>query len=234
MLALLVGLLFGFFGSMPIAGPTAVVLVSKGLDNQIRAGMHIAAGAAAAESGYVFMAFLGLTSVLSRFPVLLPASRLLGCLLLIGLGLYFALRKGTEIEKKDPSSPRVGFKNVLFGLSLTAVNPTLLMTWTAAVGAAHSTGLLRLHPLDAFPFAAGAALGMLSWSFLLMWMLAHFRSRLQARTLDRLIRVMGVLLVVLGSLLAVRDIIRWNAPEPASRASRVARAMASAGAQRVS
>jgi threonine/homoserine/homoserine lactone efflux protein len=213
-LALLVGLAFGFFGSMPIAGPTAVVIVSKGLDNQARAGVFIAIGAAAAESVYAFMAFWGLTAILHRYPVLLPASRLVGALLLFGLGSYFALRKGSSSSSDKPAEPaRAGYRNLLFGLSLTAVNPTLLVTWTAAVGAAHAIGALRDVGTDAFPFAAGAATGIVSWFGLFLWLLSHFRSRVGTATVDRVIRGIGVLLIVVGLGLAVRAVVTWHPTE---------------------
>src|SRR5580692_12304589 len=118
---------------MPIAGPIAAIVVSKGLENKTRAGLCIAVGAAVAESAYAFMAFWGLTSVLSRFPILLPASRLFGCVLLIALGSYFAGRKKKDEQRPRDETDRLGYQNVLFGLTMTAVNPTLLVTWTAAV-----------------------------------------------------------------------------------------------------
>jgi threonine/homoserine/homoserine lactone efflux protein len=209
-LALLVGLFLGFLGSMPIAGPIAVVVVSKGLENKTRAGIGIAAGAAAAESAYAFMAFWGLTSVLNRFPVILRASRLLGCALLIALGVYFIFRKRKDAALPQDQVERAGYRNVLFGLSVTIANPTLIVTWTAAVSAAHSTGLLRVRALDAFPFAGGVAVGIVGWFALLLWLLSRFRSKVNPSTLDRVIRGMGVLLVLLGVALALRVIVVWR------------------------
>ena len=206
--AWLIGLAFGFFGSMPIAGPTAVVIVSKGLDHQVRAGVLIAAGAATAESVYAFMAFWGLTAALSRFPVLVPLSHVIGAALLFGLGVYF-IRRRTRAEQPSPTTQKAGYGNYFFGLSLTAVNPTLLITWTAAVSAAHSTGALRSEELDAFPFAAGAAIGIVAWFSLFLWLLSHFRSRVKPATIDAIIRVMGAVLVVAGIGLAVRAVMQW-------------------------
>ena len=218
-IAWLIGLAFGFFGSMPIAGPTAVVLVSKGLGNEVRSGIYIAAGAAAAESVYAFMAFWGLTAVLSRYPVLLPASRLVGAVLLFGLGLHFVTRKGKAPETLAVASAqttgtggiprRLAYRNVLFGLSLTAVNPTLLVTWTAAVSAAHAMGALRVWALDAFPFATGAAGGIVGWFARFLWLLARFRSRVKPEAIDRFIRWMGGVLIVAGIGLAIRAVSQW-------------------------
>jgi threonine/homoserine/homoserine lactone efflux protein len=209
-LAWLIGLAFGFLGSMPIAGPTAVVLVSKGLDNQFRAGIYIAAGAAAAESAYAFMAFWGLTAVLHRYPVLVPGSRLVGAILLALLGCYFVVRKSKDAEAKRDEAQRSALRSLLTGFSLTALNPMLIVTWTAAVGAAHSTGVLRVDALDAFPFAGGAACGIVGWFAVLLWLLSHFHSRVKPTTIDRIIRWMGVLLILVGIGLTVRAIAKWH------------------------
>jgi threonine/homoserine/homoserine lactone efflux protein len=210
-LALVVGLLLSFVGSMPIAGPIAAIVVSKGLENKTRAGLCIAGGAAVAESAYAFMAFWGITSVLNRFPGILRASRILGCAILVALGLYFFFRKRKEAVRPEDPIERVGYKNVLFGFSVTAANPTLIVTWTAAVSAAHSTGILRVRAFDAFPFAAGVVTGIVSWFAILLWLLSHFRTKVNPRTIDRAIRVMGILLVVLGVAFAIRVIGAWHA-----------------------
>src|SRR5580658_4208871 len=173
---------------MPIAGPTAVVVVAKGLENKFWAGVCIAIGASLAEAVYAFMAFWGLTAALTKFPVLLPASRLFGSALLVTLGFYFILRRRKD-DKRSPGAPeRAGYRNLLFGLSMTAVNPTLIVTWTAAVSAAHSTGLLRVHAMDAFSFASGVAMGIVGWFVTLLWLLSRFHNKVNAATLDRAIR----------------------------------------------
>jgi threonine/homoserine/homoserine lactone efflux protein len=203
-LALLVGFLFGFFGSMPIAGPTAVVVVAKGLDSKVRSGAYIAVGSAVAEAVYAFMAFWGLTAVLGRFPVLLPVSRLLGCAILMALGFYFVFRKEKSEKRQKREPDRVGYRNLLFGLSITALNPTLILTWTAAVSAAHSTGLLRVHAMDAFPFAGGVAVGIVTWFLTLLWLLSHFQKKVKPASVHKVIKGMGALLVVIGLVLGVR------------------------------
>jgi hypothetical protein len=78
------------------------------------------------------------------------------------------------------------------------------------VSAAHSTGLLRVWALDAFPFAGGAAMGMVGWSTLLLWMLTRFRTRVSPSSLDRIIRVGGAFLLVLGIGLLVRTALEWS------------------------
>jgi threonine/homoserine/homoserine lactone efflux protein len=205
--ALLIGFIFGFFGSMPVAGPIAAIVVSRGLERRRRSGMLIALGSACAEMGYAFMAFWGLTAVVARYPVVLTVTRLAACGLLALLGLYFVARpprpRPVDGAGKSPESGRSA-RSVLLGFSMTIGNPTLIVTWSAAVGIAQTTGLLRMNGRDAFPFAGGAGVGIVLWFALLLWLLGRLHERLRPATMTRLVRAMGVALFLIGIGLGVR------------------------------
>jgi threonine/homoserine/homoserine lactone efflux protein len=210
--SLVVGFVFAFIGSIPIAGPIAVVVLSKGLEHRNRAGIFIAIGAAVAEAVYAFLAFWGFSTVLARFPNLVPATRVAGCAILIALGVYLAVREpkaGEGAQRKDRTSGR-GARNLLLGFWMTAVNPTLLVTWTAAVGAAHSTGVLDLQPRDAFPFSLGVCAGIIAWFAVLLALLGRFQSRINPTKLRTVIRVIGAALVVLGVVFGIRTLTHWR------------------------
>jgi threonine/homoserine/homoserine lactone efflux protein len=214
--AFLVAFVFSFIGSMPIAGPIAVVVLSKGLDNQPRSGFFVAVGAALAESVYAGLAFLGLTAMLERYPLLLPISRIFGCAILVGLGVYFILRKSKkkdekENDKKEDAGKTTAFASAFLGLSVTAVNPTLIVTWTAAVSMAHSTGLLRVSELDALPFAGGVLTGIIGWFSTMLWLLVKFQKKMKTESIDRAMKVMGVVLVLAGVGFGIRTGLVWAA-----------------------
>jgi threonine/homoserine/homoserine lactone efflux protein len=200
---------------MPIAGPIAVVVLSKGLDGKPRSGLFVAIGAAIAESIYAGVAFLGLTAMLERYPILLPVSRVFGCVILAGLGVYFILRKPKESadekkEEKKEEKASTALRSAFLGFSVTALNPTLIVTWTAAVSAAHSTGLLRVREIDALPFAGGVVAGIISWFATLLWLIGRYKKKLQPRSLDKVIKGMGVLLLLAGVGFGVRTILTWH------------------------
>ena len=69
LIALVAGSVMGFLGSMPIAGPVAVLVLERGLIRRRREGLGVALGAAAAEAIYAFLAFWGLGAVLPIFYV---------------------------------------------------------------------------------------------------------------------------------------------------------------------
>ncbi len=202
--ALLFGLLLGFLGSMPIAGPTAAVVISKGLDNEGHAGLCVGVGSAIAEAIYAFVAFWGLAALLSRLPHLVAVSRLVACSILAALGVYFVTRRRRSASPALASRPPTSPRSALLGFTMTAVNPTLLLSWSAAIGIAHSTGLLRVDASNAFPFAVGVGVGIASWYALLGWLLARFRKRVTPVVLRRVTCGMGVFLILLGVGFGVR------------------------------
>lgn len=210
--ALVIGFVFAFFGSIPIAGPIAVVVLSRGLEHRNRAGLFIAMGAAVAEAIYAFLAFWGFSAVLGRFPILIPATRLVGCTILILLGLYLALKtpKSKESAQVKDKSGVVGVRNILLGFTMTIVNPTLIVTWTAAVSAAHSTGILQLEPHNALPFSIGVCGGIITWFAILLALLARFRSHMKQESLHKVIKVIGWALVVLGAGFGARVLLTWK------------------------
>jgi threonine/homoserine/homoserine lactone efflux protein len=203
-IALLLGLVCGFVGSIPVAGPTGVLILERGLAGKRVEAFEIAVGAAFAESGYALLAFLGMTAALKELTWLEPVARILGAVILIVLGLYYALaRRHLPHAAVEPTTkPRRGAK-IIVGLLLTGVNPTLLATWSALVTVLHSTQLLRVNPLDGFPFALGVGVGMTLWFAVWLVLVAKFRNRLEHETMSKLIKVMGWLLVAVGVALLV-------------------------------
>ena len=201
--ALLIGLACGFIGSIPIAGPAAVLVVQRSLDGHARAALFCGVGTAIAEAGYAVLAFLGMTAALAEFPWLLPASRVLGAVILVALGLYFALARRKHPEGQAPPQRR-GRDGFVVGLAVTALNPTLLATWSAVVTVLHSAGFLRIEPLDAFPFGLGVGAGVAGWFAVLVELIRLLRGKLQESTLDTVVRVIGWVLVAAGGALIVK------------------------------
>src|SRR5438105_2443580 len=59
----LAGWLLGFFGSTPIAGPTAALVVNRALQKRGGSGVRVAMGSAVAETFYAFLAVWGLAAM---------------------------------------------------------------------------------------------------------------------------------------------------------------------------
>jgi len=214
--AFFLGMVLGFVGSMPVAGPIAILVLGRGLEGRASSGMYLAVGAAIAESAYAYLAFWGFSELLSAYPVVERATRGFAAVLLLALGTHFLRRPTTSTPERPPfpPDPEVGRKrSFVLGLTITALNPTLMVTWTAAVTFAHSLRVLSFEAGRALPFSLGTFAGICLWFALLLWLIGRYRGRFERSTLDRLLRVMGLGLLLLGLFFAVQAL--WPGAEGA-------------------
>jgi threonine/homoserine/homoserine lactone efflux protein len=207
--AILIGFLFGFIGSMPVAGPIAALVLARGLSSRFRAGIAIAIGAALAESTYAFLAFWGFSQILTRYPIILPISRAAAAVILMGLGTFLTWRPPSPSPSPTDEPVRERLSgSFLLGFTITALNPTLIATWTAAAATLASTGLIVLSPDLAVPFSLAACVGIIVWFWILLWLVRRYRDRFRPKTLGKVIQVIGVALVALGLWFAVL-FVQW-------------------------
>ena len=108
LILLLFGFAFGFLGSMPVAGPIALLVVTLVLDGAFRRAVFVSAGAAVAEGGYAFLAFWGFSSFLADYEFVIPASRGVAALILTGIGVALIRRKPATAPPLKRSWPGGG------------------------------------------------------------------------------------------------------------------------------
>ena len=192
LLVFVIGFLFGFVGSMPVAGPVSILVLERGLSRRFRSGLYLAAGAAVAESGYAFLAFFGLTALLARYPAIAPLSHAAGALILLALGTMLIRRRSKDATAAQRPATH---GDAVLGFTITALNPTLIATWTAAVTTLHGTGLVRASTSLALPFAVSVCVGIVAWFAVLLALVRRFGAKMSQRTVDVAVRVMGVALL---------------------------------------
>ncbi len=193
------GLLFGFFGSMPLAGPISVLVFSRGVQGRLKTGFFTSLGASIAESLYAFAAFWGLSALLQEFPAIEPWSRGLAAILLTYVGISLMREKGLAKAREGRERKRHA---VLVGFLVTALNPTLLATWTAATTTLLAGGWVPFRPSYAWFFASGVLLGDIAWYSLLLRMTGLYRTKVGMKALVTTIRITGGFLVALGGYFA--------------------------------
>jgi len=205
LVAFIIGFCFGFFGSVPVAGPIAALVLERGLTGRHTSAALIGVGGAVAEAAYAFLAFWGFSTYLTRFPWIDPVSRAMAAVILIGLGVSFARYRGarTADPKRSVDSP---LGSVLLGFTITALNPTLIATWTAATTTLYSANIVTLSPEGAIPFSLGALIGIGGWFGLLAGLLRRYRGRFNQQRLDQVVRSIGWLIAALGLFFAVRAV----------------------------
>jgi threonine/homoserine/homoserine lactone efflux protein len=190
----LIAVAFGFFGSMPLAGPIAVMVFSRASRRRYAEALQIGVGAAVAEALYAGVAFWSFTSLLARHPLVVPVSRAVTAVVLSALGVRFAMWKTRDPKEEEEHHSGTS----LVGFSLSAINPTLLVTWSAAVAFLYSKGLGESSAWAALPFALCAGAGIALWFTILVAVLRKFEGRLPLALLNWTIRALGIALVGLG------------------------------------
>jgi threonine/homoserine/homoserine lactone efflux protein len=186
---------FGFVGSMPLAGPIAILAVSRATQKKYGDAARIGVGAAAAEGIYAGLAFWGYTTFLARHAIVVPISHGATAIVLVAVGIRFMV--WTPAQGTKESANHAG--TTLLGFSVSAINPTLLLTWSAAVAFLYSKGLTEPPALYAVPFGLSAAAGIGAWFLALSALLKRYGGKLPAVALTWTVRGMGLLLAVLGS-----------------------------------
>ena len=193
-LAFILGFAFGFIGSIPVAGPISALVLSRGLAGRFRSGAFIAVGGALAEAGYAFLAFWGFSAFLARYAFIVPVSRALAAVILTALAISF-LRMKNVATAGGQARADTAWASFTLGFTITALNPTLIATWTAVVTTLYSTDLLSFSTGKAYPFAAGTLSGIAIWFLTLLGLIRAYKDRFSPRTLTVILRVVGVMLL---------------------------------------
>ena len=202
--AAVAGFLAGFLGSMPVAGPIAVLVVARSLQDRMREAVLIGWGACIPESIYAFLAYWGFASFLADHPAVVPLSRGVGTLILLFLVVALArYQPPADPDLAPMPQPRQGAGSFFLGFTIAALNPTLIITWAAVLSLVASLDILELRPETALPFSAAAALGMGTWCFLMASLIRRFRARLSQRLIIKIHRWMAVLVLGLAIFFAV-------------------------------
>ena len=128
------GFIVGFIFSMPIAGPISILITSNALHGKAKYCYQVIAGAAIADSIYVFVALFGLTKLYSFYKPATPYLLLIGSLFLLFIG-YKTFKTKVYIGHLDdkshlPKKIDKKIKGAFFtGFMINFLNPTLFIGW---------------------------------------------------------------------------------------------------------
>ena len=195
-IALLIGLALGFFGSVPVAGPIAVLVFTYGLAGRFRSAVFLSLGAAAAEAIYACAAFWGVGTLLARYPsVVLASNGVIGSLL-IAVGVVLIRRESSAVDEKRSNVREA--RALTLGFTIAILNPTFLVTWSAVTAALYGAGFVSEGRVVAAPFAIGVFGGIVAWFSLLLYLIQRFSGRFTRNFLDRVVKIMGIFLMLIG------------------------------------
>lgn len=197
LLACLISFVLAYVAAMPILGPIAVMVISRGIEGRFDEARKLGIGAALAEGTYAGIAF-GFATLFARYPAALPISRVLTSIVLAVAGVSFLRYTPKPIERSEIEKNEEGRKaRSAFGLGFltSGLNPTIIATWTAVAAGIHSRQIVEMKPWIAVPFGLSASFGIISWYLTLVALMTKYHSRLPARGMRNFIRVMGGVLL---------------------------------------
>ncbi len=192
---LLVGLVFG----VP-AGAVGVLTIQRALSHGFWAGFLTGLGSSAADVLYVCAGVFGLT-VISDFLLKwqTPISLAGGALIVIMGVMVFRGRTKTRGEAQDQASLPACFASA-FAIAIT--NPATILSFLVAFA---SLGIGQVSTVaQGGRVVAGILLGTGCWWGLLAGIASRFRERMSEKLYRNLNRILGVLLILFGLVMAVR------------------------------
>jgi threonine/homoserine/homoserine lactone efflux protein len=200
-----IAFVLAYVGSMPLAGPIAVWMITRAAERRFGEARRIGIGAALSEGIYAALAFWGFATFLARQQLVVPISRAATAVILTAVGGWVVFWKPSDVAP-DREERKAG--TLFIGFWISAFNPTLLITWSTAVAFLYSKGLTGERSLVAIPFGACAALGVASWNVCVVHLLEKYGGRLPKSAMTWVVRTMGLVLVGLG-LWAGVQFVEW-------------------------
>ena len=148
LLAAAVGIAIGVVGSLPIAGPgraccalgylnpndlvaASVNVLKTGMEGKIGTARALAIGAGLGEGMWASIAFSGFYHLTSFIEQYAATFSVIGSVVLCGVGgTLLASKTKPPVESEDENDSSGSSSGLLLGLSLSALNPALLATYT--------------------------------------------------------------------------------------------------------
>lgn len=198
--ALALGFGLAFVGSAPMMGPLALLVLDRALVLQRASAFWIALAGALVEGFIAAVIGTFLPLVLQHSHAIVLLARVTGALVICAVGVTLLVRPqvlgAIKTQRKRHS--------FLAGFLATALNPTLLATWTVVVTALHESGLLAGGYRSGVAFGTGVASGALAWFVLILVIATRWSPRRAATYRGALARAVGVILILVGAIVLIR------------------------------
>jgi threonine/homoserine/homoserine lactone efflux protein len=183
-------LLIGLSVAAPV-GPIALLCIQRTLDHGRGSGAVFGAGVAAADATYAMVAAFGITAVSSVLLSHASWIKLLGCLLLIFIGLRIAFARPAAAARGEPGPGWRAF-GTAYGLTLS--NPPTILSFAAIFASMNS-----LTPASGpMIFVAGVFAGSMLWWLILTALVAKSVRWLRPAVTDWINRASGAALIALA------------------------------------
>lgn len=194
------GIVAGLMASVSI-GPIGVLCIQRTLSDSRRSGFVSGLGAATADTIFAGLAIFALswvTGFMERYEIWITV---IGGILIVVFGLTIFMKK---VKRSNPIKGKGGdlshFGSVWF---LTLTNPACFFIFMGIFTAMGIVGT-QFNITQKCMILFGVYLGAGSWWFMLTWMVDKFRKRFTLRSLWWMNKILGGIIMFLGSYVILR------------------------------
>ncbi|BFL47955.1 LysE family translocator [Lactonifactor longoviformis] len=201
-LFLIKGILIGFLFGVP-AGAVGAMTAQRTLNYGIKAGLLTGLGSSVADCLYACVGAFGLTLISDFLLQYQSIINLAGGCLILGMGIRMLWMKSVQM-KNTPDSV-MGIRMFLSSFAVGITNPAAILTFLFAFswfGINGETGIF-----EGIGLVCGVFLGTYIWWGTLSGVTALFKKKSKKNHLSIMNRVFGVLLILFGTVVMVRNFI---------------------------
>ena len=190
------GMAAGFAIAAPV-GPVNILCISRTLSKGRAAGLLTGWGAATADTFYGGIAGFSINIVIGWLVREEFWLRLVGGILLIGIGIVYYFKRPNSLENGKESA----HSDYVSALLLTLTNPTTVLSFLAVLAALRLSG--HRPPLMTFFLVGGIFAGSMLWWIILVFGSNHFRDRVNDRVTLWMNRIAGLAIGAFGVLMLI-------------------------------
>jgi threonine/homoserine/homoserine lactone efflux protein len=191
--------LVGFFASTVATGPVTFLVFRNALFGKFRKSVAMIFGSAVMETIYCSFALTIVGVILVNSSSVRLFSRVFSIIIFLMIGFYLFRSEHKYKPREEVEGFSIGDRTTAFftGFILVALNPTIILTWSAAAAALISFGIIEVVDLiDIVAFTLSAGAGTIVGSLTMVFFVKWFRMSISEKFIGWMLKVMGI--VVFG------------------------------------
>ncbi|MCX7862835.1 MAG: LysE family transporter [Bacteroidales bacterium] len=196
LLYLINGFIIGLSASIPL-GPVGLICIQKTLNSKLKNGIVSGIGAASADTFFAVVAAFGISAVHNFIETQQMYLRLIGGIILIGLGLKFFLTNPAIQIRKQRNRGNSLYADFVSVFALTLSNPLTVFVFGAVFA---GFGIIPNNStwFEMFELVIGIFIGASVWWILLVSAVNFFRHKFRLRRLWWMNKIMGAIITAFG------------------------------------
>ena len=199
--------IIGFVASTIAVGPAMFLAFRNALLGKYKRSVSLLLGASVMEAIYCSFALTIVGAIFFHSRKIQIFSKTLTIIIFLTIGI-FLLRTDPRRELTldiEKLSRKERVKSFLTGFILVALNPTIILTWSAAVTALIYFDIISIHRFfDALFFTLSATAGNISGGLTMIFLVKFFKMKFSFRFVKIVLRLIGILLIGLSIYFLLR------------------------------